>query len=402
MAEAGIGLLPGPRPLRAAACTGPLSGLTAAVKDLFDVAGFVTGAGNPAWAAQAVPAAADAEAVARLSRAGATMWAKAITDEFAYSLDGDNTHYGAPVNVRAPGRLPGGSSSGPAAAVAAGLADIGLGSDTAGSIRVPASYCGLYGYRPTHGVVPVTGVIPLAPSFDTVGVLAADLGILHRAGAALGAMPAAAAERDVRRFVVPAFLDQVADDEVQTRYEAVVRVLKDAGFQVTEWRGEGGLAPAELCSSYLALSRLEAWQSHGRWVAQNWDAVGRDVADRFRAASNVAPDSAAVREARDHRDRLRQLLARALDPATALMVPAAANVPLEIDTPVAARAHSREATIALCALAGLTGAPGVVIPTAAASELPIGMCLVALPGYDATAIAAARIVDCIARGRVRT
>lgn len=392
MTEAEIGLLPGPRPLRAATGDGPLSGLTVAVKDLFDVAGLVTGAGNPAWAAQAAPAAADAEAVARLSRAGATIWAKAITDEFAYSLDGDNAHYGTPANDRAPGRLPGGSSSGPAAAVAAGQADLGLGSDTAGSIRVPASYCGLYGYRPTHGVIPVTGLVPLAPSFDTVGVLAADLDVLLRAAAALGAVAAEAVPREVRRFVVPAFLGQVADDDVRARYGAVVRTLKDAGFELTEWPGEEDLAPATLSSSYLALSRVEAWQRHGRWVSRHWDALGPDVADRFRAASKVVPDSAEVRQARAHRDRLRPLLAATLDPATALILPATANVPLPIGAPAATRAHSRAATIELCALAGLTGAPAVVIPAAAGSELPIGMCLVTLPGHDATAIAAARTV----------
>ena len=162
-------------PLVAALGPGPLDGCGVAVKDLFAVAGYPVGAGVPAYLAGQAPRPASASSVTALQRAGAHLVGIAQTDEFAYSIAGRNAHYGATPNPAAPGRLGGGSSSGPAAAVALGQAEIGLGTDTAGSIRVPASYHGLVGFRPTHGAVEAEGVLPLAPSFDTVGWLTRDV-----------------------------------------------------------------------------------------------------------------------------------------------------------------------------------------------------------------------------------
>ncbi|MDP6620082.1 MAG: amidase family protein, partial [Nitrospinota bacterium] len=159
---------------------GPLAGLRFAVKDLYDVEGHVTGRGNPDWLATHGPAESTAPAVARLVEAGATMIGKTITDELAFSLFGENFHYGTPVNTRAPDRVPGGSSSGSASAVAGGLVDFAVGSDTGGSVRVPASFCGILGIRPTHGRISLEGCMPLAPSLDTVGWFANDPELLER------------------------------------------------------------------------------------------------------------------------------------------------------------------------------------------------------------------------------
>jgi amidase len=131
------------------AASGPLAGLTAAVKDMYDVAGYVAGCGNPTWLATHQPATRNAGAVQAILDAGAAIVGKTICDEFFYSVTGANHHYGTPINARAPGRLPGGSSSGSASAVGAGLCDFALGSDTGGSVRVPASFNGIYGLRPT-------------------------------------------------------------------------------------------------------------------------------------------------------------------------------------------------------------------------------------------------------------
>src|SRR5215470_7728558 len=173
--------VPGPRARLKPTASGPLDGLTFVVKDVVDVEGHVTSAGNPDWAARQTPAATSAPVVERLLRAGAALVGKTVTDELAFSLEGENHHYGTPVNPRAPDRLPGGSSSGSAVAVAAGLADLGLGTDTGGSVRVPASFCGIYGYRPSHGRIPLDGVVPFAPSYDTVGLFARDAKCLQRA-----------------------------------------------------------------------------------------------------------------------------------------------------------------------------------------------------------------------------
>lgn len=167
-------------PLAPATSPGPLDGVRVAVKDVFAVAGVCRGLGNPVVAAEAAPQPVDAAAVAALRAIGAEVTGVATTDEFAYSLAGVNAHTGAPPNLAAPGHLPGGSSSGPAAAVALGQADLGLGTDTAGSIRVPASYQGLWGLRTTLGTVDASGLAPLAPSFDTVGWLTRDVSLLRR------------------------------------------------------------------------------------------------------------------------------------------------------------------------------------------------------------------------------
>ena len=168
---------------------GPLRGLTFAVKDVFDIAGHRTGNGNPVWLETHAPAERTASSVERLIAAGATMVGKTYTDEMAYSLNGENVHYGTPTNPRAPGRIPGGSSSGSAVAVAGSLVDFALGTDCGGSVRLPASYCGIFGIRTTHGLVPVDGVVDLAASFDTVGWFAREPQTLRRVGEVL--LPAA-------------------------------------------------------------------------------------------------------------------------------------------------------------------------------------------------------------------
>jgi len=160
--------------------TGPLAGLTFGLKDLFDVAGHRTGFGSPDWLATQPPAHAHAAVLTALLTAGASLSGRTHTEEMAFSLTGENAHYGTPVNPAAPGRVPGGSSSGSASAVAAGLVDVAIGSDTGGSVRAPASYCGVYGIRPTHGAVSLAGACPLAPSFDTAGWFARDAARLAR------------------------------------------------------------------------------------------------------------------------------------------------------------------------------------------------------------------------------
>ncbi|HCP01139.1 MAG TPA: amidase, partial [Rhodospirillaceae bacterium] len=159
---------------------GPLKGFNFAVKDIINVEGVVTGAGNPDWYASHDPASRHATAVQRLLDAGANLAGKTITEEFAYGLIGENFHYGTPVNPRVDGGIPGGSSSGSASVVASKQTDFALGTDTGGSVRVPASFCGLYGIRPSHGRVSLDGVLPLAPSLDTCGWFAREASLFRR------------------------------------------------------------------------------------------------------------------------------------------------------------------------------------------------------------------------------
>src|SRR5215207_7948504 len=152
--------------------SGLLDGLSFAVKDLIDIGGYKTGCGNPSWGDTHPLASMNAVCVEQLLDAGARCVGKTVSDELAFSLLGENHFYGTPLNPKAPDRVPGGSSSGSASAVACGLLDFALGPDTGGSVRVPANNCGVWGMRPSHGFISVAGVNPLAPTFDTVGILA--------------------------------------------------------------------------------------------------------------------------------------------------------------------------------------------------------------------------------------
>jgi Asp-tRNA(Asn)/Glu-tRNA(Gln) amidotransferase A subunit family amidase len=191
---------------------GVLTGLTAVVKDVFDIAGERTGAGSPEWLADAGISHATAPAVQQMLDAGAAVVAKTVCDELMFSITGSNAHYGTPLNPRVPDRLPGGSSSGSASATASGACDIALGTDTAGSVRVPAALCGVFGLRTTHGRVSMAGVVPMAPSFDSVGWFAPTAGLLRLAGGAL--LGSGARRAEVVRIRLATDLIAAADGHV--------------------------------------------------------------------------------------------------------------------------------------------------------------------------------------------
>jgi len=204
--------------------SGLLSRLVFAVKDVFAIAGHTNSAGNPDWLDSHGPAESHAEAVELLLRQGARVKGVTITDELMFSLNGENHHYGTPVNPAAPGRIPGGSSSGSAVAVAAGLADFALGTDTGGSVRVPSSYCGLFGIRPTHGLAPIGGVIPLAASYDTVGWMARDAETLRRVGEAL--LGAEDGGGEFRRLIVAEDAWAIAEESCRQPLAASLAALE--------------------------------------------------------------------------------------------------------------------------------------------------------------------------------
>ena len=211
---------------RAAAGRGSLGGVGFAVKDLFDIAGHVSSCGNPDWQATHEPASKDAPSITALLAAGASLVGATVMDELAYSLAGENVHQGTPRNIRAPGRVCGGSSSGSAAAVAGGACEFALGTDTGGSIRVPASYTGLYGLRPTHGRIPLEGVMPLSPSYDTIGWFANTGDLLRRVGEVLlgeGARPASPRRflrvEEAWELLEPEYVFYLTGDKVMANFQ---------------------------------------------------------------------------------------------------------------------------------------------------------------------------------------
>lgn len=357
-------------PLVPGAGSGPLVGESVAVKDLFSVAGSPVGAGNPAFLAAALPADRHADVVATLLGAGADLRGIAQTDEFAWSLAGANDHYGTPPNPAAPGRVPGGSSSGSASAVALGEATIGLGTDTGGSIRVPAAYTGLFGIRTTHGAVSRQGVLPLAPTFDAVGWLTRDASLLARVGSVL--LPGGPTALD-RRFVTVPDLIALADADVAAAVAGwQPRLRLPEAWPLTDlpaWR-----------TAFVTLQSWEAWQAHGAWVTDHWDTIGPAVRSRFAHAATVTDgDASGAREVIGNaRSVIRDLVGDRI-----LVLPAAPTIAPPLGPDLAGPLQAiRETTLTLTCLAGIGGLPAVTVPLTTAAGLPCGVCLVAAPGRD--------------------
>jgi len=379
-----VGAFVGPPALLApGAVGGPLSGTRLVVKDVFDVAGQVTGAGNPTFAAQRAPAAVHASAVQRLVEAGASVVGRTVSDELAYSLAGVNVHHGTPRNVAAPGRVAGGSSSGSAAAVAAGEAELGLGTDTGGSIRVPASYCGLFGWRPTHGAVDVTGVVALSPSFDTVGLLSRDLHLLRVAADALLGTGAGAPGPVAHLERVRSWSDALAvvDEPVQRGVDEGLGLLLDGRVAPPV---ELGLDLAAGADAFRALQGREAWEVHGAWIGAERPAMAPDIAERFAVASRVSDDDVAA--ARAVRAEWRLRLSEVLADGTVLVMPAASGPAPAVDADLA---EARASTLRLTAPAGLAGLPVVVVPGAHVQGFPLGVAFVGGAGRDRELLALA-------------
>ena len=377
MTDALNAFTPGPQPHIEGAPNGPLSGITFAAKDLFDVAGFVTGAGNPDWARSHSVPARHADAVAALLAAGATLTGKTHTDELAFSLNGENAHYGTPVNPRAPGRIPGGSSSGSASAVAGGAVDTALGTDTGGSVRVPASYCGLFGIRTTHGAVPVGGLVPLAPRFDVVGWFAREAGLLARVGRAL--LPAAETV-PITRLVRLEDAFELAGAEVgQALSPAVARL---AALLPT---ASARLAPAPeglpaWFGHFRTLQGRDAWRTHGEWVTALEPAFGPGIRDRFAWAASLTEEAGEVAEA-GRREALRVLDA-ALPPGTALLLPTAPGIAPRLATPPADLEAFRTRAMTLTCIAGLGGLPQISMPVGTLDGCPVGLSVIGPRGTD--------------------
>ncbi|MCU1675899.1 MAG: Amidase [Frankiales bacterium] len=361
---------------------GPLRGRTFVVKDVLDVAGTVTGAGSPALRARSAPAAESAAVVLALLAAGASYQGKSRSDELAFSLGGVNDADGTPANPAAPGHTAGGSSSGSAAAVAAGLADIGLGTDTAGSIRVPASYCGLFGIRPTHGRVPTDGLVPLAPSFDAVGWLTRDATVAADVGRVLLA--------DWRDSAPPRSL-LLADDLLPD--DAVDRELIVSAWEA--WAAAIGAAPgrvtlgriAEWGETFGTLRAREAWVQYGSWLDDDQPVVSPAVAARIRAGAALTADDVAA--ARSARVELIQELDALLDGGGALVVPASAVRAPRLSSTGDVLEVVRRQTLRVTAVASLAGAPSVAVPVAGGAGLPFGVALIGRRGDDESLLAAA-------------
>ncbi len=361
----------------AGSASGPLSGLTAAVKDMYDIAGSRTGAGNPTWLATHAPARANAAAVAKILAAGATIIGKTICDELFYSVTGINAHYGAPANLRAPGRIPGGSSSGSAAATAAGACDFALGSDTGGSIRIPASLCGLYGIRPTHDRVDLSGAVMMAPSFDVCGWLAPSPGVFRRVGQVL--LGGERIDAPVRALVVATDAFAQADPEVVATAKGFL--ARAAG--VLPRPSEQTVAPDGLDpwrEAFRIVQSREAWESYGDFVRAAKPEFGPGIKERIAFAATVT--AAQTEPARKIMAAARAHIRALLPPGTVMALPTAPCIAPLLDMPDAGWDVFRTRVMRLTCIAGLSGLPQISIPAGTVGGCPAGFSLIGWAGGD--------------------
>ncbi|MEQ8396914.1 amidase [Thalassobaculum sp.] len=368
---------------------GPLAGLSFAAKDLFDVAGHRTGAGSPDWG-RSDPVMPDrhAWAVQTLLDAGADLVGKTVTDEVSLGILGESAFDGTPLNSRAPDRVPGGSSSGSAAAVAAGLCDTAIGTDTGGSVRVPASFCGLYGIRPTHGRLPLDGMMPQAPSSDTTGWFARDAATFARVTATMLGEPI---PRDLpSRLVIAVDAFGFADPETAL---ALLPLLDRLSALIGDTR-EDLLAPPGLSvwgRAQRTLQPAEAYATFKDWLDRDNPRMAFNVARGLVMGSMISESD--LGWARLMRQEARARLTHLLPPGTILAMPTTPfpaplkGLPLSQQNPI------RERILCLAAHGGLAGFPQVSIPGAEVDGLPVGLSILAARGADAQLVAIAQALE---------
>jgi amidase len=363
-------------PLKGAA-SGPLAGLSAVVKDMYDIAGERTGCGSPEWLAAHPPATRHCAPVQKILDAGATIIGKTVCDEYFYSVSGANAHYGTPVNVRAPGRLPGGSSAGSAAACGAGLCDFALGSDTGGSIRMPASFNGIYGLRPTHERIEHSGVADMAPSFDVPGWFAATPGIFRKVGTVLLNDRRVAAKID--RIVVLEDAFAQAEEPVADLLRTLLELMSDALPEMVHGRiASDGFDPWR--EAFRIVQAYETWQTFGGFITSRKPNIGPGVKERMQFAATVSTaqadaSRAVVSKARDH---IRQVAV----PGTVLALPTSPSIAPRIEMSGPELEEFRVRVMRLTCTSGISGLPQMSIPGGTINGCPIGLSFIGWAGGD--------------------
>ena len=361
--------------------SGPLTGTSFMVKDLFAIEERKVSNGNPDFYEHATPARDTAPAIMRLLEAGASCTGITVCDEFFYSVLGTNVHYGQPVNARAPKHVTGGSSCGVAAAVAAGMCDFALGTDTAGSIRVPAAFCGLYGLRPTYGRIDTTGATPMAPSYDTVGFLARDAALFRKVGHAL--LQGAKAEIEVMRlFLAENFFRHAEGSMDQALWDAIGK-FRSALPQPEHMEIAGEEEIAAWRNAFRLIQGFEIQSTLLPFIQSHDVDLGPGIKERFEMAAGIT--LAEAETARALRNEIADHLLTLVSPGTLIVLPTTPTLPPERDIPDGASfSEFRARTVGLTCPAGHAGLPQVSVPAGVAAGCPIGLSFIGWPGGDET------------------
>jgi amidase len=364
---------------------GPLAGFTFAAKDIFHIEGARTGFGQPDWLRTHAPARETATAVKQMLAAGADMVGKTHCDELCYSLTGENVHFGTPVNVNAPGRIPGGSSNGSAAAVAGGLVDFALGTDCGGSIRIPASYCGIIGLRPTHGRVSDEGVLPFGPSFDVVGWFARDIALFEKVGGVL--LGEDSVSPPTRLIMAEDAWAQVEQPAANALVPATEKAKATLGRAVQVRVSPEGLS--SWFDVFRTLQAAEIWATLGAWVTEARPKLGPGVKERFAYAATVTRDQVAAATAR--RRDITANVERILGDDGVICLPTSPRVAPLCGTPTdQVEVEYRNQAMRLLCISGLSGLPQISLPMAEIDGLPLGLSLIGPRNSDRALIALAR------------
>ena len=367
---------------------GTLARLTFAAKDIFDVEGHVTGGGNPDWKATHPPAEKNAWVVQALVNAGADMVGKTVTDELTRGILGENAHYGTPINSKALDRVPGGSSSGSAAAVAGGLVDFALGSDTGGSVRIPASFCGLYGLRPTHGRIPLDGILMQAPSYDTIGWFARDAETYARVAKVIFQKDIP----DIRpsRLVIAQDAFEEADKAVSdVLLPLAEKIAALASSSATERLAPNGLA--EWAAQQNVLQSKEAWDSVKDWVDQVNPRFSFWVSERYNFAVNL--NDAQLKEAAKLRDNVRSRMDEVFASTDIVCLPTAPSPAPFRGESTSAKREVLSRIVRLTCIAGTTGRPQLNLPLGEVNGLPVGISIMGDHGSDEMLIGFAQRIE---------
>ncbi|MDN3384065.1 amidase family protein [Pseudoalteromonas sp. APC 3358] len=362
--------------------SGLLANNRLAVKDVFAVKGERNSAGNPHWFKTAKPAQNTASSVNKLMTAGCNFIGFTHTDELAYSLEGNNIHYGAAQNPKLKGHACGGSSMGSAAAVAANLADIGLGTDTGGSIRIPASYCGLYGIRPSHNVIEKEGLIPLAPSFDTIGWLTQSAELLSDVGNVL--LPQQAIN-NVDTLVICEPLFELVGPALQAPLKQLLEKTKPNFKHHKEFELPNSNLLSELADSFRVLQGRAIAKTHRDWLElpDQLSHFAPAIAARFKMA--LALTEQEEQEALKIQHEWQTIVAKNLNKHSCLFLPTTPTTAPKLGADTSAL---RMQIITLSAIAGLSGSAQVHLPLAdLTNDHPYGFSLMMTHGNDKSLLA---------------